>query len=53
MKKISRENIKQAANNYRESLRKNIQRRLEVARTNGDTTLINQIEAELDYLKLN
>ncbi|MGB3691467.1 MAG: hypothetical protein WA865_16080 [Spirulinaceae cyanobacterium] len=53
MKNISREHVKQAANNYRESLRKNIQRRLEVARANGDETLISQIKAELDYLKLN
>lgn len=37
---------------YRESLRKNLQHRLEVARRNGNEKLIRQLEAEAQYLRL-
>lgn len=44
--------LKQAALNHRESLRKSLQNRLEVARANGDEKLIKQLEAEANYLHL-
>lgn len=43
---------KTVASVYRESLRKNLQHRLEVARRNGDERLIRQLEAEAQYLRL-
>ncbi|MEB3181947.1 MAG: hypothetical protein VKL59_23365 [Nostocaceae cyanobacterium] len=46
-------NRQQAARTAREAHRVNIQKslqhRLEVARANGDQTLIRQLEAELEY----
>ena len=41
-----------AASAHRDSLKKNLQHRLEVARANGDETLISQLEAEASYLNL-
>lgn len=37
---------------HRENLHKLLQRRLEVARANGDEALIRQLEAEASYLHL-
>ncbi len=37
---------------YKESLRQNLQHRLEVARSNGDQKLIEQLEKEANYLNL-
>ena len=37
---------------HRQSLVKNLQHRLEVARSNGDERLINQLVAEAKYLKI-
>jgi hypothetical protein len=37
---------------YRESLRKNLQHRLEVARNKGDKKLIEQLQKEVAYLNL-
>ena len=46
------ETLKKAALNHRESLRKSLQNRLEVARANGNEKLIRQLEAEANYLHL-
>ena len=52
-----RENLqdaaKQAALMHRQSLRLNLQRRLEAARARGDRHLIRLLEAEANYLRLN
>jgi hypothetical protein len=37
---------------YKESLRKNLEHRLEVARSQGDQKLIEQLEKEATYLHL-
>ncbi|ACK71056.1 conserved hypothetical protein [Gloeothece citriformis PCC 7424] len=42
-----------AASAHRESLRKNLQHRLEVARAEGNQALIHQLEKEAAYLNLN
>jgi hypothetical protein len=44
---------KEAALNHRQSLIKNLEHRLEVARANGDQALIAKLEAEARYLHLN
>lgn len=44
--------LKQASANHRQSLIKNLQHRLEVARAKGDEKLISQLEAEAKYLHL-
>ena len=41
-----------AAATHRESLRRSLEHRLEVARTNGDKKLIQQLEKEANYLHL-
>ncbi|MGK7930929.1 MAG: hypothetical protein AB4041_05785 [Microcystaceae cyanobacterium] len=50
MKKIRKEMVTQAANVHRESLRKNLQHRIEVARSQGNDKLVSQLEAEAAYL---
>ncbi len=42
--------LTQAAQAHRDTLRKNIQRRLEVARAKGDEMLVRQLEAEAQYI---
>lgn len=42
----------QAAAAHRDSLKKNLQHRIEVARAKGDESLIRQLEAEASYLNL-
>ena len=42
--------VMKAAEAHRETLRKNIQRRLDVARVRGDESLIRQLEAEAQYI---
>lgn len=42
--------LTQAVQIHRENLRKNIQRRLEIARSKGDEALIRQLEAEAEYI---
>lgn len=42
-----------AATAHRLTLHKNLQRRLEVARANGDENLLRQLEAEASYIGLN
>ncbi len=45
----------QAANNakeaHRENIQRNIERRLQVARANGDETLVRQLEDEMRYCR--
>ena len=40
---------KQAAQAHRVNIQKSIEHRLEVARANGDESLIRQLEAEINY----
>ncbi len=44
--------VTEAARAHRESLRRNLQHRLEVARAQGNDKLVRQIEAEAAYLHL-
>jgi len=44
--------LNQAATAHRESLKRNLQHRLEVARATGNDTLVHQLEAEASYLHL-
>ncbi len=53
MNKNRQETLKKAALKYRESLRKSLERRLEVARASGNESLIRQLEAEANYLHMN
>jgi hypothetical protein len=41
-----------AAVSHRESLRRSLEHRLEVARNNGDENLVKQLEQEASYLHL-
>ncbi|MDB9311642.1 hypothetical protein PN462_00910 [Spirulina sp. CS-785/01] len=50
--KKRKEVLKEAASNHRESLRKNLQYRLEIARASGNQELVSQLEAEADYLRM-
>lgn len=43
--------IKQTAAAHRDNLKKNLQHRLEVARSRGDQDLVRQLEAEANYLR--
>ncbi|MBE9205453.1 hypothetical protein IQ244_02675 [Nostoc sp. LEGE 06077] len=42
--------VRQTKEVHRQNLRKNLEHRLEVARSQGDERLINQLEAEMKYL---
>lgn len=44
--------VSQATEAHRETLRKNLQHRLEVARVQGDQKLIEQLQQEAAYLQL-
>lgn len=48
----SHKKTQNAAATHRESLRKNLEHRLDVARANGDESLVRQLEAEAKYLRL-
>ena len=50
MDKNRQEVIKETAQAHRSNLQKNLQHRLEVARAKGDQRLIQQLEAEANYL---
>jgi hypothetical protein len=52
MNKNRQQMITEAARAHRESLRRNLQHRLEVARAQGNDKLVRQIEAEAAYLHL-
>lgn len=51
--KNRQELITKAASAHQESLRKNLQHRLEVARAQGNESLVRQLEKEAAYLNLN
>jgi hypothetical protein len=53
LNKKRQEKVTQAAETHRDTLKKNLQRRLEAARANGNETLVHQLEAEASYLGLN
>lgn len=44
--------LKKAAFTYRESLRKSLEHRLEMARSQGNEKLVKQLEAEAKYLQI-
>ena len=50
MNKSRQQIITQATQAHRDTLRKNIQHRLEVARAKGDEVLVRQLEAEAQYI---
>lgn len=52
MNKNNSETITKAIQAHRESLRKSLQHRLEVARAMNNEQLIRQLEAEAAYLRL-
>jgi hypothetical protein len=53
MNKNRQEILKQAASTHRESLRRSLEHRLEIARAKGDDKLVRQLEAEANYLHMN
>lgn len=53
MSKKRQEILTKAASTYRESLRKNLEHRLEAARNQGNDKLVRQLEAEANYLHIN
>lgn len=53
MNRNHQEKLAKAALTYRESLRKNLEHRLEAARAQGNAQLVRQIEAEANYLHMN
>ncbi|MDJ0580006.1 hypothetical protein [Crocosphaera sp.] len=52
MSKNSQQTITQAIKTHRDSLRKSLQHRLEVARSSNNHYLVRQLEAEAAYLHL-
>lgn len=46
------ESLKNAANAHRQTLQKNLEHRLEVARAKQDEALVRQLEAEASYLNI-
>lgn len=53
MNKNRQQLVTKAVSAHRESLRKNLQHRLEIARVQGNDALVRQLEAEASYLNLN
>ncbi len=51
LNKNSKSAASEAAIAHRDNLLKNLERRIEVARANGDTNLLKILEAEANYLK--
>ena len=47
------ETITKAASAHRENLRKSLQHRLELARSQGNESLVRQLEKEAAYLHIN
>lgn len=43
--------MQQAAEAHRINIQKSLQHRIEVARANGDENLVQQLEAEINYVK--
>ncbi|MEA5535536.1 hypothetical protein [Crocosphaera sp. XPORK-15E] len=52
MNKNSKETLTEAIQAHRESLRKSLQHRLEVARASNNEKLLRQLEAEAAYLHI-
>jgi hypothetical protein len=52
MNKNSQESVTQAIQTHRETLRKSLQHRLEVARASNNEALVRQLEKEAAYLHL-
>ncbi len=50
MNRNRRETMTQISAAHRETLRKNVQRRIESARARGDDQLVRQLEAEANYI---
>lgn len=50
--KNRQEKLTNVSETHRMNLRKNLQRRLEAARANGDENLVRQLEAEASYIGL-
>jgi ribosome-binding protein aMBF1 (putative translation factor) len=50
MNRNRREAMTQTSAAHRETLRKNVQRRIESARARGDDQLVRQLEAEASYI---
>ena len=50
MNKNRQQVVTQAHQTHRDTLRKNIQHRLEIARAKGDEALVRQLEAEAQYI---
>jgi hypothetical protein len=53
MNKNRQKSLTEATAAHRETLRKNLQHRLEVARSQGNERLVRQLEAEAAYLHFN
>jgi hypothetical protein len=51
MSKYRHESTAKVASTHRDNLQKNLQRRLEAARTAGNEALVRQLEAEASYLR--
>ncbi|MDC0833368.1 hypothetical protein CKA32_003948 [Geitlerinema sp. FC II] len=51
MNKITRKAVREAAETHRTAMMQTLQRRMEVARANGDEKLLRQLEAEANYLR--
>lgn len=50
MNKNRHQMLTQAAQTHRANLRKNVERRLEAAKAQGNEALVKMLEAELNYL---
>jgi hypothetical protein len=50
MNRNRQQTIALTAQLHRENLRKNLQRRLDVARSQGNDSLVRQLEAEANYI---
>ncbi|HEY9659955.1 MAG TPA: hypothetical protein V6C65_15980 [Allocoleopsis sp.] len=50
MNKNRQQAMTEAVQVHHDNLRKNLQRRLEIARAKGDENLVRQLEAEASYL---
>ena len=49
MNRNTQQRSNKVAEAHRANIKKSLQHRLEVARANGDATLIRQLEAEMNY----
>lgn len=52
MNKSRQQTLTQAASAHRDTLQKNLQHRLEIARSQGNDKLVRQLEAEAAYLHI-